>query len=143
MFQSTGKLRYSHVHDDGVWLVLDVDEQIALYYRSFMPKSYVYSVPRYPPHVSVVRRELPSNMDKWGKYDGHDVKFLYSEYIYIGKLYCWLDVFSPILENIREELGLPVHSWITMPPDGFKRNFHMTICNFKNNKEEKDFHNSI
>lgn len=134
MFKSTGQLRYSR-KEDNFWLVLDIDKQIADYYRSFIPKQYIYNLPRYLPHISIVRKEKPLNIDVWGKYNGEDTDFYYDGYVYIGNLYCWIDAFSDKLEKIREELGLPVHSTITMPPEGFKRNFHITLVNFKSSDQ--------
>ena len=85
----------------------------------------------YPAHISVVRKEIPPNLEYWGVYEGAPVEFLYTHTVYNGKVYWWLNAFSNRLEEIRVELGLPVHSEYTLPPEGFTKCFHLTIGNSK------------
>jgi len=85
----------------------------------------------YPPHISVIRREVPPNMTLWNKHQGLDVVFEYDNYVFIGSLYIWLKVYSTELENIREELGLPRHRNTVIRPPNESPCFHTTIANFK------------
>jgi hypothetical protein len=128
-FESTGTLQYSKD-----WrLVLRVEQDLADYYRSLIPKWLPSQRPRWPAHVTVVRqeKETPANKEHWWKYNGHTLKFIYSPYIHHDKIYFWLNVWCKKLEEIRSELGLPFHSQFTLPPAGFKKNFHCTIANTK------------
>jgi hypothetical protein len=96
-----------------------------------LPKSISTNRQLYKAHISVVRKEVPHNMDVWGKYEGQEIDFKYDNVIYSGNGYYWLNAFSVKLEEIRLELGLPVESLYTMPPDGFRKCFHITIGNKK------------
>ena len=127
LFQSIGKLKY---FDNPYKLIVEVDNEIARYYRSFIPKYLKVNKPMYPAHISTVRREIP-NLEFWGKYQGKDINFQYENIICNDEVYYWLGAFSKELQEIRTELGLPITSWITEPPDGLY-NFHITIGNTKN-----------
>jgi hypothetical protein len=70
-------------------------------------------------------------MEVWGKYEGQEIDFSYENVIHSGTVYYWLNAFSTKLEEIREELGLPVSSQYTLPPEGFVKCFHITIANQK------------
>lgn len=130
-FTSKGILEYS-VLEPGISYkaTLVVDAEVARYYRSFVPKSQKCQPGRYAPHVTVVRNELPSNMKKWGLYEGQEIEFEYDSYIWYDGTYWWLNCNSLFLERVREELGLPRWAKWNMPPDG-KACFHMTIGNSK------------
>lgn len=84
-------------------------------------------------HITVVRKEkeVPVRLEHWGKYEGQPVEFLYSPIVHCGKIYYWLHAFCKRLEDIRLELGLPVVSQWTLPPEGFRKAFHITIGNSK------------
>ncbi len=129
MYESTGILRYQ----ENYRLVVEVDQEIADYYRSLIPKWMTVYRSRWPAHITVVRagKETPVRLKHWGKYDGLPLLFFYKTQVYYGKVYYWLEVYCSLLEDIREELGLPVTSQYTIPPDGFKKSFHMTIGNKK------------
>jgi hypothetical protein len=131
LFTSTGILRYSHNDEYGYRLVMDVDRDLANYYRGLIPKWIKTNPQKYPPHVSIVRKEVPKNLSVWGKYEGDSVEFTYSNVVHGGTVYYWMNVFSERLEEIRVELGLPVSSQYTLPPEGFVKCFHMTIGNLK------------
>lgn len=142
LFTSTGTLDYSYINEGGGYkLNVLVDKQLAAYYRSLIPKYYSVNGTRYPPHITVLRpvtrpgdkirvAEIPSNLDKWSCYQGMQVEFLYSPYIYNNPIYYWLRVYSQQLIDIRLELGLPENYHTTRPPDGVN-SFHMTIANTK------------
>jgi len=85
----------------------------------------------YPAHVSIVRKEIPPNLNAWGKYENQEVEFFYSPLIHSGTMYYWINVFSVELEKIRGELGLRVDAPFYQPPEGFAKTFHMTIGNIK------------
>ena len=128
MFKSKGQLVYSNLPH--FRLAVEIDAEIARYYRSLIPKSVSVSIPAYNPHISVVRKEVVPNASFWQKYQNEIIEFEYDPYIQFGTVYCWLDVYCLRLEDIREELGMHRLSDITCPPD--KRPcFHTTIGNFK------------
>lgn len=126
-FSSTGYLKYSN---NPYKLIVEVDDQLGSYYRSLIPKYISIQRPMYPSHISVVRNEIPKNVDCWGKYDGCLIYFEYEPGVKSGEIYHWLNVISPSLEDIRAELGLSNHSEYTKPPDGSKY-FHITVANSK------------
>ncbi len=126
---SSGTLRY---HSDPYKLTVEVDPEIVRYYRSLVPKSIKLNQQMYAPHISVVRNEIPKNMEVWGKYDGQKIMFCYSNWVYFGTVYAWLNAFSEELERIRIELGLPVRTeYIRPPADKWIKCFHITIGNQK------------
>ena len=122
MFESSGKLEYG----DGWRLVLSIDEELARYYRSQIPRDIKFNIPMYPPHVTVVRgkHETPVNQDLWGKYEGEIVKFKYGHELHMDDTYIWLSVQCFRFEEIRLELGL------RRCFDMFKW-FHITVANLK------------
>lgn len=132
LYPSLGKLHYE---DDGgrYRLAVHVNQELANYYFSLIPKWIEVNRPRWPAHITVVRweKETPVNLEFWGKYQGEAVEFFYSPVIHHGKVYFWLNCFCTQLEEIRRELGLPVRSEYTLPPEGFVKCFHMTIGNTK------------
>lgn len=130
LFNFSGILHYSIV-DIGYKLVVEVDQQLADYYFKLIPKYKNVNRQKYPAHISLVRYETPVNLNKWGCDEGKSVVFCYDNEIKNGKVYYWLNVFSRQLEGIRMDLGLPIHSQYTLPPEGFTKCFHMTIANTK------------
>jgi|ERR1700722_524887 len=126
MFSSIGTLRY---HDEK--LIVEVDQQLGRYYFNLVPKWFKLSHQKYPPHISVVRKEVLPNKQYWKKYDGEAIEFLYENYCYNDEVYFWLNAFCTRLEEIRLELGLPVSSQYTRPPSGFHKCFHITLGNCK------------
>lgn len=137
IFKSFGTLRYS-VGENFYKLIVEADEGISKYYRSLVPKSIYFRPQKYPAHISVVRREIPDLKESWGKYEGHTVEFSYENIVRFGQVYMWINCFSSQLENIRVELGLPVHDQFTIPPEGFKKCFHMTLGNFKEGNQNEN-----
>lgn len=139
LHEATGTLRYRALHNvkTGIMtntrLAVEVDQELADYYRSLIPKYIEQNRPRWPAHITVVRaeKETPTIMEPWGRYEGQKINFLYSPEIQEGKIYYWLNVFCKRLEEIRIELGLPCTSQYTQPPEGFRKCFHMTIANCK------------
>lgn len=130
LHKSHGILRYSIEPIVGHKLIVEVDREISNYYRDLIPKYIDWTPQKYPPHISVVRYETPLT-DAWGKYDGEQIEFEYSGIIHSGTTYWWLNAFSERLEEIRVELGLPISSEYTRPPEGFDKVFHITLANCK------------
>lgn len=125
MYESTGTLKY---FTQSASVLIDPD--IYFYYRSLIPQAKrPPNGQRYPAHISVVRRQKPTNPSVWGKYEGRLVKFHYENVVRFGTIYCWLNVYSTELEEIVNELGLPPPNPI-YNPDG-RRCFHITLGNFK------------
>ncbi len=84
------------------------------------------------PHITIVRPEKENpKLAHWGKYEGKELTFKYGNIICWDSIYFWLRVFCVELEDIRLELGLPVESVYTRPPDGHRKIFHLTIANLK------------
>jgi hypothetical protein len=132
MLRAKGRLNYSMDHV-GYRLVITLSRDFGAYYRSLIPKSLPVQAPKYPPHVTVIRsgRDVPTNLEAWGKYQGDIIEFQYPSYVHVGRDYYWLEVWCDRLEEIRVELGLqPVSQW-TRPPGGRARCFHTTIGNRK------------
>jgi hypothetical protein len=125
-YASTGTLRYGLTN-----LVLDVDQGISDYYRALMPKYIRTNRQAYDAHISIIRKETPPRMELWGKYNGEVVEFRYSNIVHHGNVYYWLNAWCERLEEIRLEIGLPIDSPYTRPPDGFAKTFHITIGNIK------------
>jgi 2'-5' RNA ligase len=130
LFQSQGILRYETA-SYGPKLTLEIDKEIAYYYSSLIPKYYTFQSQMYAPHITIVRKENPTNLEFWGKYEGEIITFSYTNTIYKGTVYWWLDAFSVRLEDIREELGLDITERYSKPPKGFKKCFHITLGNDK------------
>ena len=131
LYRSVGTLHYDRTQDGGYKLIVQIDQEISDYYRSLIPKWIDARPQMYRAHVSVVRKEVPPNLDYWGVYEGEKVEFWYSPIVHNGKFYYWLNVFCLRLEEIRLELGLPVRSEYTIPPCGFTKCFHTTLANNK------------
>lgn len=132
LYKSVGTLQYH----SGYKLTLDVDINIAFYYKSLIPLWLHPQPQRYMPHITIVRPkyELPVHKQFWGKYRNEKIEFYYDSWIHSGKEYFWLNVFSVRLEQIRAELGLYIDDKFTKPPEGFRKCFHMTIANRKNDQ---------
>ena len=124
---SIGTIKYS---ENPYKIIVEIDQAIADYYRSFIPKYFNVKRPKYSAHISVLRKEDPKFKMFWNKYDGKNVSFEYENYIYNDETYYWLNAWSDELENIRKELGLMPTSDITYSPD-HKHKFDITIGNIK------------
>jgi hypothetical protein len=127
MYSSTGILRY---FDNPYKLIVEVDTELVRYYRSLVPKYRASNPQRYAPHISVIRKETPPNLDLWGEYEGYEIAFEYSGEVQFGTVYQWLNVYSDQLIIVRQGLGLPPTSVLSRPPDG-RVCFHVTIGNSK------------
>ncbi len=113
-------------------LYLVMDPEIARLCRALLPPavSHQAKVPKYPPHVTVVREEAPDMGMKLLDYIGEKVKVEYDPQPIIGEKYVWCPIWSPRLHLIRLRLGLSFDSWYTRPPEDWPL-LHMTVANFK------------
>ena len=131
MIKSVGTLRYTRTPQYGWRLVLEIDPGISMFYRSLIPKWYEVNGQAARPHITLVRRAKPANTEPWGQYEGERVEFEYDPYIHTdGKTYWWLNCYSERLEQIAEELGMPLTNY-TKPAKGYKKTWHTTIANQK------------
>ncbi len=103
------------------WCVIDVDKEITRYYRWWLryEKHIILQQPAWDAHISVVRgeRAVQKNAAVWKKHHGRKVKFRYEHGdIQISKdkdapgYFHWIRVDCPVVDEIREELGL-IASW--------------------------------
>jgi hypothetical protein len=114
------------------WCILEVDREIARYYRWWIGRHWWGRTalrpdwlcpPAWNPHVSVCRGEVPRPQDRehWRAYHGEKVEFQYAHYPrqttqedrtrrYTKDGDFWfLDVVCPRIDEIRHELGLRTH----------------------------------
>jgi hypothetical protein len=128
--KSKGILRYKGT--DSNWVVLDIDNEIARYYRTHIPKHIRFNIPKYEPHITVINGKYESltQMGAWGRHEGEEIEFEYDNEIKFGEPYIWLEVRSKRFEEIRTELGVG---------DFFDKTkwFHITIANTKEETERK------
>ena len=97
-FKSYGTLHY---HKSG-WISLTCCKELARYYRASLKKKHLF-LPRYGSHITVCsgRWEEPADKSSWGKYEGKEVEFTYSNKIYHDGGFYWLRVQSEFLWKIR------------------------------------------
>ena len=92
-------------------VVLDVDDEIPALYRWFVLRRHGIRLlgSRWQAHVTVVRKEEPPVKEHWLKYEGRELEIEYSVTVhrYLDTVFWHLDVTSPELLDLREELGLP------------------------------------
>lgn len=122
LLESEGILQYG----PGIKAILLINQQIVDYYYTLIPK-YKYVKPQmYPAHITIVRlnKESPTNMLAWGKYQSEKIKFQYDNEIKSDGKYYYLDTYSDMIGEIREELGLPKYR-------DNKDSYHITIGNTK------------
>jgi len=125
---STGTLVYQSEPEKK--LVLTVDPELSRFYRSLIPARFVCNRPKFPPHITVVRKEAIHNVRHWNRYAGQVVDFSYDPYVHHDGVYWWLNVACPRLTEIRTELGLQPWTPLVKPPSGVEW-FHTTIGNCK------------
>jgi len=132
MHESQGILRYEKT-DTWYRLTVEVDRGLSDYYRNLIPKWHYVQPQKWPAHITVVRpiKETPVTLEYWDRYEGEEINFFYEPYVYSGRVYYWLNIWCARLEDIRRELGMPVTSPYTLPPEGFAKCFHCTIGNKK------------
>lgn len=142
IFRSAGKLVYDPQREGmkrrrDWWCVVQVDPEIARYYRWFVERYFLGRTinqpnwlckPSWGAHISVVRSEKPRPPYRhfWKKYDGERIEFVYRPYPRVTRgglnelgTFWFIDVDCPRLHKIRRELGLPTfyHFHITIGRD--------------------------
>ena len=132
LYRATGILNYSGINR----LVVNIEQDLANYYRSLIPKWIPTNRPTYKAHITVVREHKetiePAYYSAfWGCYEGEEIEFYYRPIIRLDHIYFWISCFSIRLEEIRREMGMYVDSRYEIPPPPFKRTFHVTIANRK------------
>lgn len=133
LYESTGIIRYFNDPNADPFrckMIVEVDPEIVRFYRSLIPKSIRTNKQMYDPHISVIRKERDFKRELWGKYEGQEVVFQYSNIVRWGTVYYWLDAYSETLRQIRLELGLQPTTALNRPPDG-KECYHITLGNIK------------
>lgn len=125
MFTATGVLKYDPGKGtkgyDPHWALLMCDDEISAYYAWLLKRhgQEVHSNDKglWKTHVSVMKGEVPPILDKWGKYDGCELTFHYTNQIrYENGKHAWVDVYSEDLSAVREMYGFPFKPW-----------YHLTI----------------
>ena len=120
----SGKLRYSPEKPNAIkrnnpwWIVVDIDRSIQKYYGHWINniisppwliKRKLIQTPLWGGHITVLdgRQEPPlENQQHWGKYHNLEINFEYSVEIEHHWKFWVLPVKCPMLNDIREELGL-------------------------------------
>ena len=123
MLPAKGILKYFPLEgeDNNIgWLILECDRDLSLYYCWFVQRQLGLRLqhPRLGSHITVVRGEVVKNLLRWSAYPSQEMKFYYSNEIKMNGRYWWLNVYSPCLMSIRQELGLEVKP---------EFDFHVTI----------------
>lgn len=134
--KSSGLFKCEYIEGYGYKAYVEVDTEIVRYFRAMIPKWIKTNPQKYSPHISVIRKEKePVNIDVWNKFLQREemVGFEYENKVNFGTVYCWFNCFSKRLEEIRLEMGLPVSTQYTRPPEFTNciKTFHCTIGNFK------------
>jgi len=111
MFRSNGVLKYfslEGVENNTGWLILQCELDLILYYCWFIQRRFGIKLqrPLHGSHITVVRGEVIKSLEKWNAYQGSIIQFHYSNIIGTNGKHWWLEVYSPCLISIRQELGL-------------------------------------
>lgn len=128
-YKSKGIIRYEGDTNDHFKVIVEVDPEITRLARFLIPKYLPWNYPKYAPHISVVRKEIPPLRQNWGLYSDQWVDFEYDPEVSSDETYYWLRVFAPALSDLRVGLGLP-------PSRSPKKDalFHITVANRKAGK---------
>lgn len=128
MFSAKAIIRYRGAYDDK-WVSAMLDQQLADYYLSLIPKSYRLTRPRWPAHATIARPDdyIKDGHWAWGRHEGEVVDFVYDPTLHTNDKYWWFNLWSKVMENIRSEFGLGLSSRITIPPHGYSKCFHCTV----------------
>lgn len=120
--ESVGKLAFDPLqgtkHYDPWWMLLVTDGEIQRLYGWFLKRYGIVAMPNklWGPHVSIIKHEEPPDKTLWGGID-RDIVFRYTTNIrWDNGMHAWLDVYCPMLSEVRQQFGLPAKEW-----------FHMTL----------------
>lgn len=104
---------------DPWWVIASCDNEIANYYRWHIERRFGITLlkPAFDAHVSIVIGEQPTNIELWGKHQNLEIDFSYTNKIYTNGEFWWLNVQSPAMLELRDQLGLPEKT----------HNLHLTI----------------
>jgi hypothetical protein len=111
-FSSNGKITYDPKKGkvfEPWWAILECDNEILRYYKWLLLKEgiEIQKGSLWGAHITWIRGEEPHNKSFWGKYDGIEIEFRYSNFLrYDNGRHVWLDVYCPKFNEMREELGL-------------------------------------
>lgn len=152
LYKGWGKLRYAPLlyknnnkeiqyNKTEQWLVVDCDTEIGKYYRSLYYNSKYNAKTKkinnsiWKEHITIIRgEEIPEEKKiYWNKYNNKEIEFEYSNKIYTNGMFYWLQIYSHLLLDLREELGLSRE--LTVP-------LHLTLGNNKNTIESQFTNNS-
>ncbi len=104
------------------WIVAYLCKDFGSYYRSLCPKAWHIKPPMYPPHITILRKDIEPFTTRDDLPCSAVIE--YEPGIKTDGLYYWLDVYSEEIGDIRESLGLSRYR------DGFNC-YHVTIGNNK------------
>lgn len=105
------------------YLVAYVDRAIGYYFYSLIPKSKHVIKQKYPPHVTIVRKDREHVAD-WRHLEGKKVEIQIDTEVKSNNKYYWLDAYSQDINDVRVSLGY----------EPFREpfnTFHITIGNTK------------
>jgi len=81
------------------------------------------------PHISFIKGIKPEFKHLWGKHEGRQVEFRYTNNIrWDNGKHAWLDVWCDELHEVRMESGLP---------SSFKNTFHFTLGRLVHERENQ------
>ena len=108
------------------WALLECDDQIGAMYRSLYSLEYFYkpkiNKPLWGSHISIIRGEEELCPAIKTIVDGMSIEFAYIPIMRTNGVHFWLPVICPILDDLRQEFGLP-KSIV---------NYHLSIGNIAN-----------
>jgi len=119
--ESIGVIKYS---DNDFGVHVECEQDFIMYYRSMLPKNIKLNMPRYAPHITVVRNETIPRFNNWKRYHGQILSFEYSLEVANNDIYWWLPVKCDTIGRLRVGLGLTYS-----PP--WDNGLHITIGNTK------------
>ena len=110
-------------YEDNWWLLLQCDKGIVDFYVWLANR---YGIPilkgsKYGPHISVVKGELPRNIEFWNSLNGQSAEILYTNQVRVEQGYAFLDVRSEELAEVRRKLGF----------DTIKMSYHLSLGRYK------------
>lgn len=124
IYSSTGIIEYDPKRDKAVepfWGIVKCDPEIIKYYRWFLLRRgiEIQKGSLWGAHITWNRGEKPPHKSFWGKHEGAEVEFRYTNQLrWDNGKHVWLDAYCPPLNRVREELGLE-----PLP----QMSFHLTI----------------
>jgi hypothetical protein len=107
-FSSIGKITYDPKKGkffEPWWAILECDNEILKYYKWLLLKEgiAIQKGSLWGAHITWIRGEEAPNKSFWGKYEGIEIEFRYSNFLrYDNGRHVWLDVYCPkVQENER------------------------------------------